>query len=99
MIDGQIASITWNITIKDDENAVVTVSSWHAPFTCDGKYIVSHEGKKLALSWSSNDNLDTECDMPSPQIFLKKSPIGKVLVHSKLFIWDPNGWKNTRVIR
>lgn len=99
LIDGKRASITWNISIKDDKNAVVTVSSWHALFTCEGKYTVSNDGEKLALSWSGNDNADTECDTPSPQIFLKKSPTGRVLVHSELFMWEPSGWKNTRVIR
>lgn len=99
LIDGQRASITWNITIKDDKNAVVTMSSWHAPFTCDGKYTVSDEGDKLALNWSGKDNPDTECNTPPPQILMKKSPTGKVLVQSELFVWDPSGWKNTRIIR
>lgn len=99
LIDGQRASITWNIAIKDNKNAFLTMSSWHAPFTCDGKYTVFNEGAELALSWSSDDNKDTECDTPSPQILLKKSSPGNVLVHSELFIWDPSGWKQTRVIR
>ncbi|VTM10866.1 Uncharacterised protein [Raoultella terrigena] len=30
LIDGQRASVTWNIAIKDDKNAVVTMSSLHA---------------------------------------------------------------------
>lgn len=99
LIDGQRASVTWNIAIKDDKNALVTMSSWHALFTCDGKYAVSNDGEKLALTWSSKDNTDTECDTPSPQFLLKKSPSGKVQVHSELFMWDPSGWKNTHVIR
>lgn len=99
LIDGQRSSITWNISLKDSKSAVITVSSWHAPFTCDGKYTVSNEGSELALSWSSDDNKDTECDFPSPQILLKKSSTGQILVHSELFIWDPSGWKKTRIIR
>jgi hypothetical protein len=99
LIDGQRASITWNIAIKDDKNAVVTVSSWHALFTCDGKYTVSNEEKQLALTWYGKDNPDTECDTPSPQILLKKSPAGKILIHSELFPWDSDGWKKIRVIR
>lgn len=98
-IDGQRASVTWNIAIKEDKNAVVTMSSWHALFTCDGKYTVSNDGEKLALTWSSKENTDTECDISAPQILLKKSSSGKVQVHSELFMWDPSGWKNTRVIR
>ncbi|VED48957.1 Uncharacterised protein [Raoultella terrigena] len=99
LIDGQRASVTWNIAIKDDKNAVVTMSSLHALYTCDGKYTVSDKGTKLALTWSGKDNTDTECDTPSPQFLLKKLPSGKVLVHSELFLWDPIGWKNTRIIR
>ncbi|WP_312387965.1 hypothetical protein [Atlantibacter hermannii] len=99
LVDGKRASITWNITLRDNKSAVITVSSWHAPFTCDGKYTVSNEGRELALSWSSDDNKDIECDIPSPQILLKKSSTGEVLVHSELFIWDPSGWKQTRIIR
>lgn len=99
LIDGRRASVTWNIAIKDDKNAVITASSWHALFTCDGKYTLSNEGAELALSWSSDDNLDAECGTLSPQFLLKKSPTGKVLVHSELFMWDPSGWKVTRAIR
>lgn len=99
LIDGQKASITWNILIKDSKNAVVTMSSWHAPFTCDGVYSVSNKDDQLVLTWSSKDNKDTDCDIPSPQILLKKSPVGDVLIHSELFPWDSNGWKKTRVIR
>lgn len=99
LIDGSKASITWNISIKDDSHAVVKISSWHAPFSCDGKYTVSRNGDQLALSWSDKDNPDVECNTSSPQILLKKSSSGKVLAHSELFAWDPDGWKNMRVIK
>lgn len=99
LIDGSKASITWSISIKDDSHAVVKISSWHAPFTCDGKYTVSRNGDQLALSWSDKDNPDVVCDTSSPQILLKKSSSGKVLAHSELFSWDPDGWKNMRVIK
>lgn len=99
LIDGAKASITWNIYIKDDSHAVVKISSWHAPFTCDGKYTVSRNGDQLALSWSDKDNPDVECDTSSPQFLLKKSSSGKVFVHSELFVWNPVGWKNMRVIK
>lgn len=99
LIDGRNASITWSILIKDSKNAMVAVSSWHAPFTCDGVYSVSNKDGQLALTWSSKDNKDTDCDIPSPQILLKKSPTGEVLIHSELFPWDSSGWKKVRVIR
>ncbi|MCG3100654.1 hypothetical protein MAQ58_14485 [Enterobacter sp. DRP3] len=99
LIDGQRASVTWNIAIKDDKNAVVTISSWHTLFTCDGKYTASDDGENLALTWSGKDNMDTECDTSSPQFLLKKSASGKILVHSELFMWDPIGWKSTRSVR
>jgi len=99
LIDGSKASITWNIYIKDDSHAVVKIYSWHTPFTCDGKYTISRNGDQLALSWSDKDNPDVECNTSSPQILLKKSLSGKVLAHSELFAWDPDGWKNMRVIK
>lgn len=99
LIDGQRLSITWNISIKDNKSAVIAVSSWHAPFTCDGQIHCVKCRTELALSWSTDDNKDTECDTPSPQILLKKSSTGQILVHSELFIWDPSGWKKTLIIR
>lgn len=98
LIDGRRESVTWNIVIKDGKNAQLTMSSWHSLFTCEGKYTISNDGEKLALTWSSKDNADIECVTPSPQFLLKISPSGKVQVHSELFMWDPSGWKNTRVI-
>ena len=50
--------------IKDGNSAVVTISSWHAQFSCDGKYTVSNEGEQLMLTWSSKGNTDKDCDMP-----------------------------------
>ncbi len=99
LIDGQKASITWNIIVKDSSNAVVTISSWHAPFTCEGSYTISNEKDYTALSWSDKNNEDSECDIPSPQILLKKSSSGSVLIHSELFPWNNKGWQTVREIR
>ncbi|EAV2737565.1 hypothetical protein FGH87_26520 [Salmonella enterica] len=99
LIGGQKASITWNIIIKDSSNAVVTISSWHAPFTCEGSYTISNEKDYTALSWSGKNNEDSECDIPSPQILLKKSSSGRILIHSELFPWNNKGWQTVREIR
>jgi len=98
LIDGRRASITWNIELKDNRNAVVSISSWHAPFTCDGVYTISSEKDYVALSWSSKDNKDSECDTPSPQILLKESSAGNMLIRSELFPWNNDDWKNLRKI-
>lgn len=93
LIGGQQASITWNIEIKDSYNAILTVSSWHAPFACDGSYIISTGKDYVALSWSAGVNVTTECDLRSPQIFMKKSSAGDVLIRSELFLWGNKDWK------
>lgn len=98
LTDGQKASISWHITIKDDGTAVVAISSWHAPFTCEGLYHWSDEPGYRALSWSVNENTGTECDSPSPQIRLRQEN-GKIFIHSELFPWDPQGWKHIPVTR
>ena len=87
LIDGQEASITWNIEVKNNHDAFVVISSWHAPFTCDGSYTISNEKEYVALSWSRENNANIECDMAPPQIFLKKSSSGEVLIRSELFPW------------
>lgn len=98
LIDGRKASITWNVEVKDNKNAVVSISSWHAQFTCDGIYTISYEKDYVALNWSSKDSKDSECDTPPPQILLKQSSAGNMLIRSELFPWDNDGWKNLRKI-
>ncbi|MGU3416729.1 hypothetical protein ACLBW0_24660 [Enterobacteriaceae bacterium C34A] len=98
LIDGQRASVTWVITVKDDENAIVDISSIHTPFICDGVYKIANKTDHMALNWSATENTDTECDLSAPQILLKKEN-GKVLIHSELFPWDSKGWKVVRVIQ
>ncbi|EDU8878197.1 hypothetical protein Q6W56_003023 [Salmonella enterica] len=98
LIDGREASITWNINVKNNVDAVVTISSWHAPFSCDGLYTISDEKDYVTLSWSREANVDTMCDISSPQIFLKKSLSNGILIRSKLFPWGNEGWKNTNKI-
>lgn len=98
LIDGQKESITWSIKIKNNQEAVVTISSWHAPFTCDGLYTITNETDYVALSWSEEFNKDTECDMPAPQIFLKKHTSGSLLIRSDLFIWGRKDWQKMNLI-
>lgn len=98
LIDGQKASITWNINMKNNQSAVVTISSWHAPFTCDGSYTISNEKDYVSLSWARNINIETECELSAPQIFMKKSPSGEVLIRSELFLWGNKDWHSARKI-
>ncbi|EMY8146100.1 TPA: hypothetical protein R4Z70_005643 [Klebsiella variicola subsp. variicola] len=98
LIDGKRASITWNVNVKNNRHAIVTISSWHAPFTCDGSYAISNEKDYVTLSWSREINVDNECDISSPQILLKKSSSGKILIRSDLFPWGNEGWQSTRKI-
>lgn len=99
LIGGQKASINWNIMIKDSSNAVVTISSWHAPFTCEGSYIISSDKDTITLSWSKKENRNSECTISPPQILMKKSPSGNILINSKLFPWGNEGWKTVRKTR
>lgn len=96
LINGQKASITWNIFLKDEKSAVVSISSYHAPFNCDGLYNVFYERSQIILKWSGELNKDSSCDVSAPQIILKKSSSGSVLIHSELFPWDSSGWKKLK---
>lgn len=98
LIDGQKASITWDINMKDDHNAIVNITSWHAPFTCDGSYFISNEKDYVSLSWVKESNIETECDLTAPQIFMKKLSSGEVLIRSELFPWGNEGWHSIRKI-
>lgn len=95
LIDGQKASITWNIEVKNNRDAIVIISSWHAPFTCVGIYSIFDEKDYTILSWSQEANADKECDLSSPQIFMKESS-GKILIRSKLFPWGSEDWQRVR---
>lgn len=98
LIDGQAASITWQISIMNNHDAMVHISSWHAPFTCDGKYIVKRDGEVFNLVWSEKENKDTECDTTAPQIVMKQATDGTWLVKSELFPWGEDGWKKMKTI-
>lgn len=98
LIDGQKASITWNVNLKTNHNAIVTISSWHAPFSCDGSYSIINEKDYLSLSWSQEENVGGECDSPAPQIFMKKTSSGEVLIRSVLFPCGDGDWHSIRKI-
>lgn len=38
LIDGKNASITWVLNFLPEGEVKVSITSWHAPFTCDGLY-------------------------------------------------------------
>ena len=99
LVNGQNASITWNVNIKNRHDAIVTISSWHASFTCEGSYVLSNIQGHIALSWVAERNVRTECDLPAPQIVMKRSSSGAILIHSQLFPWESEGWYKTRKIK
>lgn len=98
LIDGQTASITWRISITNDYYAVVHISSWHAPFTCDGKFNIKKSGEVFNLTWSETENKDQECDTAAPQIAMKQAADGTWLAKSELFPWGDGGWEKIKKI-
>lgn len=86
LVNGQNASITWKINIKNRHDAIVTISSWHASFTCEGSYVISNAQGHIALSWVAERNVRTECDLPAPQILMKKSSSGTFSYTANYFL-------------
>lgn len=98
LIDGKRASITWFFDIRSDDKATVNISSWHAPFTCNGKYKIIKGNDELSLIWLEEDNKDTECDVPSPQFLIKIKSNNLLLIRSELFPWGNGGWERLKKV-
>jgi hypothetical protein len=97
LIYGRKASITWVFDIHKDGTAIVNISSWHAPFTCNGKYKAVKYNKELNLIWAKDENKDIECDTSSPQFVLKKTADDHYLIKSDLFPWSDGGWEKLKI--
>lgn len=96
LVNGQNASITWNVNIKNRHDAIVTISLWNASFTCEGSYVISNVQDHIALSWVAERNVITEYDLSAPPILMKRSSSGAILIHSQLFPRESEGWYKTR---
>lgn len=72
LIDGSTASISWHITFLSATRAKVDISSWHAPFTCEGEYNVVDKGDSIELLWDKQNNPDVGCNEDEPQFLLQQ---------------------------
>ncbi|WP_145584786.1 hypothetical protein [Yersinia intermedia] len=98
LIDGKKSSITWTFYLNGDETSTLNISSWHAPFTCDGKYKITKTNDELKLIWLEDENKGIECDALPPQFFIKKSSNNLFLIKSELFPWGGREWKSLKKI-
>lgn len=97
LIDGRKASITWRFNINLENNtALLDISSWHAPFSCEGYYGINQHDGQLDLSWNEKDNSDSNCDIDSPQFIIKMNNDGQWLIKSNLFPWQHQEWQKLR---
>ncbi|WP_145539614.1 hypothetical protein [Yersinia kristensenii] len=94
LIDGSQASITWLFNLDGKGRASLKISSWHAPYTCDGVYQVVQEGKQLKFIWKESSNPDGECNTLSPQFIMEKEAGNQWHIKSELFPWGKGGWEN-----
>lgn len=98
LIGGQKASISWAFNIHKDGNVTVDISSWHAPFTCGGKYKIVKAGDEFNLFWVESENEGIYCGTPSPQFSIRQASNGNWLIKSELFPWGDNNWKKLKKI-
>lgn len=91
LIDGSQSSITWTFILDVNNGAMVNITSWHSPFSCNGKYKVITKGNELHLYWLQKQNKDINCNVPSPQFILKKQD-NSMLVKSDCFYYGEGKW-------
>lgn len=91
LIDGSTVSITWHITFLSATRAKVDISSWHAPFTCEGEYNVVDKGDSIELLWDKQKNPNVMCVTAEPQ-FLLQQKNHTLRVKSGLFYPDKEAW-------
>ena len=99
LIDGSNASITWRFIFNQDKHtAEVKISSWHAPYTCQGEYFYEKKGNELNLIWNAKKSPEEECETPAPQFIIKHDDKDRLLIKSKLFPWTVNDWEQLKEI-
>ncbi|MBY4951471.1 MULTISPECIES: hypothetical protein [Pantoea] len=92
LIDGKNASITWVLNFLPEGEVKVSITSWHAPFTCDGLYQTEKDNNEIKLTWLSGEGSEMECDTQPPQFIAKQNTGTILLIKSSLFPWDDEKW-------
>lgn len=99
LIDGSNTSITWRFIFNQDKHtAEVKISSWHAPYTCQGEYFYEKKGNELNLIWNAKKSPEAECETPAPQFIIKHDEKDRLLIKSKLFPWPVKDWEQLKEI-
>lgn len=98
LIDGRNASVTWVLKFLSENKVQVSITSWHASFTCDGMYQAEKNNDEIKLTWLASEGSEMGCSTPSPQFFIKKKSNGALLIKSELFSWDDNKWFALRAV-
>lgn len=87
--DGTTAFIYWAFNFIDNRTVNLSITSWHAPFRCDGNYDVQYNKNEIDLIYNKNN--EYKCDENPPQFTIKEAN-GQYFVKSPLFyndIWHP----------
>lgn len=87
--DGSTVSRTWDINIDPvSSTAKIDITTWHAPFTCRGDYVVQDMGATLLFTHRDEHE---ECIYSAPQFEMKKQSDG-FYVKGRMFGGDANQW-------
>ena len=92
LIDGKNASITWVLNFLPENKVRISITSWHAPFTCDGLYQAESVNDEIKLTWLPEKNSEMECNTSPPQFIAKRNSGDTLLIKSSLFPWDDEKW-------
>lgn len=88
--DGSTVSRTWDIKIDPvSSTANIDITTWHAPYSCRGDYVVQDTGATLLFTHRDEHE---ECIYSAPQFEMKKQSDG-FYVKGKMFDGDENQWQ------
>lgn len=88
--DGSSVSRTWDINIDPvSSTAKIDITTWHAPYSCQGSYVVQDTGATLLFTHRDEHE---ECIYSAPQFEMKKQSDG-FYVKGEMFGGDANQWQ------
>ncbi|QLN19212.1 hypothetical protein HVZ29_10430 [Escherichia coli] len=88
--DGSTVFQTWDINIDPvSSTAKIDITTWHAPYSCQGGYIVQETGATLLFTHRDEHE---ECIYSAPQFEMKKQSNG-FYVKGEMFGGDANQWQ------
>lgn len=70
LVDGSRVYMRYDLSISENQsNAVIKLTTWHAPISCEGDYKMEKNKDGYALNYLGDS---TECIYPAPQFYIKK---------------------------